>query len=154
MDKILAMEVSPSLKIQIEKRIEEAQQKRISEKAQLIASTLGDPTIFRIEDFYGDEYTFTNECLKVQSSNGNWKERRGNCTIPFYYRRIYYNNSLVFHNDEGNFCSYIPGEWEVEFNELVKQAEAKRPEVDIREADRRAREQHEIDERERRKWGL
>lgn len=113
-----------TLEQQIKERKQEAKDKKISYKAFLIATELGELNSYERSSYL--DYTYYNDYLfKQHKLTIEYNTSRGQGSDGGYggsSLSIYYNNKVVFHNDE----SYIPGDWEQVLDFCFIRAEAKK----------------------------
>ena len=140
------------LKRQIEKRKAEAREKKIREKAGVIARGLGQDDSRRygrdeITEFLYDEKPFEIKHYLALSSEGRGKILGRSISVKFNGKEVYEVSGI-------NIKSYIPGEWEKLFNDLYERAipEEEKREVVVREQNEIKRKDEKA--RERMKWGL
>ncbi len=137
-----------TLKDRIEARKQEAKDKKIGDKAQLVANVLGSQNTKRVHG--GTEYTgeFSNDSFRINWEFVSLMDGCGGGT------EIRYKGSLVFHEGGGDIHSYIPGAWEGPFEALYLQALELQPK---RAAIAAAKNAAEIDEHQAetaKKFGL
>lgn len=136
--------VSPELAEQIKKRIKEANDNKIAEKALAVAKYLGNN--------FGDRENFKKDRLSISVYSIPREEAIGLVTIYTYH--VEFDGKCVFCKTDTEITIFIPGEWELLLNELYELAKAKIPEIEERRRIHAREAQELIDKQERANWGL
>ena len=153
--------VAMHLKDQIERRKQEAWDKRIYYKAYLVARYLGDCSSFNRGSFTTEstvkECKFQNDDFTIDSTtvSYNWVEGWSSFRL-----KIFYKGKMVFYEISGpglgfgEVKTYIPARWGAALNRLYK--EAQEAEIKFKEEEKQKRKEFfaERETSERANWGL
>jgi len=139
----------PSLDEQIEERREQAKDRRIREKAAVVARHLGSYDSWDKPGENGHKSLYEQDGLRIEDSS--FFEDGGDGCVTGEGLGIIYRGKVVFVEGGSTICSYIPGPWEGILTKLYNRAKLIAYEERRRET---ARKKGESGDQERSRWGL
>ena len=142
----------PSLDEQIEARREQAKDRKISEKAAVVARHLGSYDSLDEPNKGGHKSLYEQGNLRIEDSFSFEDLGDGLCAAAG--SSIIYKGKVVFAEGGATICSYIPGPWEGILTKLYNRAKLIADEE--REERRRetVRKEGEKGDQKRSRWGL
>lgn len=142
----------PSLDEQIEARIEQAEYKRIRERAAVVARHLGSYNSWDNPGEWGYNSLYERGNLRIEDSS--FFEDDGDGSVAGVDSSITYRGEVVFVGGGSTIHSYIPGPWEGILTKLYKKAKLIANEKHEERRRETAREKGESGDQERSRWGL
>lgn len=140
-----------NLDSKIEGRKKQAERKKIEEKADLVAKTLGKVRILEgNEEGYISCYQGNN--LKIDSRFIIAHAHDGDSLA--FGTEVIYRGKGVYHSGGGTLYSYIPGSWERTLNRLYSEAKPLAEEKETRKQEEIKAEQKKKENEVRSRWGL
>lgn len=145
MDKALETQI---LEAKINERRKQAKDRRIREKAAVIAKYLGNGH----ETTDEGEYTFKGSNFLIKDNYKVYHDHDG--PMAGFGTNIYYKGQQVYDEGGGQIYSYIPGDWEKTLNQLYSKAEKAKGQKEREEKSRLKKGQEKKEEELKTKWGL
>jgi len=136
------------LEAKIYDRMNQAKDRRIREKAAVIAQYLGKG----YETTDEKKYTFKGSNFLIKDDYKIYRDHDG--PMAGFGTNIYYKGQQVYKEGGGQIHSYIPGDWEETLNQLYSKAEKAMEQKEREEKTRLKKEQKKKEEELRAKWGL
>ena len=142
--------MNEELRRAIARRRQEATDKKINEKALLVAEQLGKQTRIDRHGTVGTVYEFEMTKLKIVFRI----ETVAECLASTRFMAISYKEHPVFQKTDNIINGYVPGIWESTIEFFLPQAEELRVERARATAQKEAAATAEDERAERAKWGL
>lgn len=142
----------PSLDEQIEARIEQAEDRKIKEKAAVVARHLGSYDYWDKPGERGYKSIYERGNFRIEDSS--FFEDSGDGSVAGAGSSITYRGKVVFVEGGSTICSYIPGPWEGILTKLYKRAKLIANEEHGERRREMARKKGEREDQERPRWGL
>jgi len=136
------------LESKINERRKQAKDKRIREKAAVIAKYLGKG--FETTD--ESDYTFKGSNFSIKDNYKVYYDHDG--PMAGFGTNIYYKGQQVYKEGGGQIDSYIPGDWEKILNQLYTKAEKVMEQKEKEKAAQLKKEQKEEEAGIKAEWGL
>ncbi|MBI2062439.1 MAG: hypothetical protein HYT64_02000 [Candidatus Yanofskybacteria bacterium] len=137
---------------QIAERRKEMEDKNINGKTAHIATVLGNRTEWKKDGCEVVTWRFENKRFWIEDYSIECGGNDG--TMGGFHRKVKYNGKRVFYMAGGGEESFIPGEWEKEFNKLYSKARKRYGELEEAKAKLTEWRKEERERKERIKWGL
>ncbi len=141
-----------SLKQEIEQRIKQSKDKKINDKASLVARILGTNTPINERDQEGSNSLFEGKVLHIEDYYSILRAGDGDsfaCSTE-----IKYHGNVVYKQGGGTVYSYIPGPWERSLNRLYEGALAEEKLIQASQTQENKTKRRKDETEERKKWGL
>ncbi len=137
---------------QITERRKEMEDKNINGKTAHIATVLGSRTEEGKDGCEVVVWKFENKRFWIEDYSIEYSGSDG--TMGGFHREVKYNGKRVFYMAGGGEESFIPGEWEKEFNRLHSRAQKRYKELEEAKTKLSGWRKEEQERKERTKWGL
>ena len=144
--------MAKTLTEQITERRKEMEDKDINGKTCLVATVLGNRTENRKNGCDITVFTFENKKFRIEDYGIECSGSDG--TMGGFHREVKYRGKRVFYIAGGGQESFIPGEWEKEFNRLYSRALRRQKELEEAKTKLAEWRKEEQERKERKKWGL
>lgn len=137
----------------INKRKQEAEERRIDIKAHAVACYLGSfRRLYDRKDTIVEQYNFRDQDLIIQYESG--QIFGSDDSSEFSGLEIWYLNRTVFRYGSGGVQSYAPGIWESLLDDLYPKASVKQAEVIVIKKQEEEQKRIVAENEQRKKWGL
>ena len=137
------------LETKIEERKKEAEDKKISMKAGIIAKYLGSGGETYDRGMTTTEYNFNNNKFSINDVMHVSNDGGGGCGTS-----VEFNGNVVYRDGGGNVHSFVPGNWEKSFNGLYGRAVQTMNLKNAKEKVQQRKMKSESEKELKKNWGL